>query len=390
MPNDHPSYPPLLPRSALLHPLRPLPHEVRLALTQRLRQRRSCEVTRGFLAALNQNLLFAAPADEQQQIMAWLRDQSESGLIQLAQTFTAAMRQWLAAGGRTAVRIQLETYRESQSTTTGLALARDNNLCVLTRQCLPQVAHIVPFSLAGPLQQTMPIIEAFLRVFVGPTVVRNLEQYLLQGHSSRNPINRVENLLCLSPNAHQCFGLGHFVLEPVGDPLAGIQIPTDVLSSYEVRFSWISENRPGASARGRSGSQQDLWDLTQVLDPGVPMSEDSDPELPFMGLFRLIPQPSGRPPLPRRLRTKFLETGFIFTLTTDDPVHHPLPHPDLLVLHAAVMRACRAAGLSAPEDDEDWDFPEDVDLQSTIQEQLPPEDPSYTLRRFLEADEGMF
>ncbi|RPB22939.1 hypothetical protein L211DRAFT_884254, partial [Terfezia boudieri ATCC MYA-4762] len=250
---------------------------------------------------------------------------------------------------------------------------RDNNSCVLTCRLQPQVAQIVPFSLerlGGPLQQTMPNIETFLRVFAGPTVVRKLEQYLLQGHSSRNQIieiNRVENLLCLAPDAHYYFGSGYILLEPVGDPLAGIQRSTDVLSSYDVRFSWLTGNRPGAGVRGGSDLQEDAWDLTQVLDPGVPMSEDSDPDISGFGLARFRLQQSRRP---RLLRPQALQTGFIFTLTTDDPVHHPLPHPDLLVLHAAVMRVCRAAGMSEPVYDEEWDFADEVDVQSAVQDQL--------------------
>ncbi|KAF8451658.1 hypothetical protein BGX38DRAFT_1259470 [Terfezia claveryi] len=161
--------------------------------------------------------------DEQQQIMAWLKGQSEEDLAQLAQTFTAAMRQWLAAGIRTAVRPQAETSSESQSTRTW----------DLSIHSLLILYHILS-------RQTLPNIEAFLRVLAGPTVVRNLEPYLLQGHGSRNQIDRAENLICLSPDAHYYFGSGYIVLEPVGEPLAGIQSSTDVLSSYDVRFSWVT------------------------------------------------------------------------------------------------------------------------------------------------------
>ncbi|KAF8451657.1 hypothetical protein BGX38DRAFT_1259469 [Terfezia claveryi] len=306
------------------------------------------------------------------------------------------MRQWLDAGSRTAARQQAETSSEPQSATSSgsqstrtweLALARDDNSCVLTWRINPEVAHIVPFSLGrlgGLLRQTMPNIEAILRVLAGPKVVRNLEQYLLQGHGSRNQIDRVENLICLSPDAHYYFGSGYIVLEPVEDPLAGIQSSTDVLSSYDVRFSWVTGNRPGTGVRVCNDLQEDAWDLTQVLDPGVPMSDDSDPEVSGLHLGRPTLRRSNR----RRLPIQALETGFIFTLTTNDPVHHPLPHPDLLVLHAAVMRVCRAAGMSKPEADEEWEFPDEVDVQARIQDQFLTEDPSDTLRCFLEAGAG--
>ena len=42
-----------------------------------------------------------------------------------------------------------------------------------------------------------------------------------------------------------------------------------------------------------------------------------------------------------------LQTGFTFGLTAPDPLHYPLPHPDLLSIHAALMRVARAAGVAA-------------------------------------------
>ncbi|KAF8451656.1 hypothetical protein BGX38DRAFT_475018 [Terfezia claveryi] len=191
-------------------------------------------------------------------------------------------------------------------------------------------------------------------------------------------------MLCLAQDAQYYFGSGYFVLEPVADPLAGIQTSIGDLSSYDVQFSWVTGNRPGAGVRGGNHFQEDAWDLTQVLDPSVPMSEDSDNEVSGSYLPRPTLRRSSRHRLPR---IQALETGFLFTLTTNDPVHHPLPLPELLVLHSAVMRVCMATGMSGPEDDEEWDSPEEVDLQSTIQDQLLPEDISYTLKR-LEADSG--
>ncbi|RPB22947.1 hypothetical protein L211DRAFT_850354 [Terfezia boudieri ATCC MYA-4762] len=216
----------------------------------------------------------------------------------------------------------------------------------------------------------MPNIETFLRVFAGPTV----------GYGSRNQINLVENLLCLAQDAHYYFGSGYFVLEPVGNPLAGIQRSTDVLSSYDVRFSWLTGNRPGAGVRGFNDLQEDAWDLTQVLDPYVPMSEDSDPQISGLDLTRSTLRRSRMHRLPH---IQVLETGFICTLSTNDPVHHPLPHPDLLVLHAADMRVCRAAGMSEPVDYEEWGFSRRGGCPVYGSDQLPLEDSSYTLRRLL-------
>jgi len=56
-----------------------------------------------------------------------------------------------------------------------------------------------------------------------------------------------------------------------------------------------------------------------------------------------------------------LQTGFTFSLTTPDPLHYPLPHSDLLSIHAAIMRVARAAGAAAFEEDL-WDFQYKEDL----------------------------
>ena len=56
MPQPHPNYPPLLPRTALLGPLHPYPVAWRDELTNRL-QARSIPISRAFLALCNLNLL---------------------------------------------------------------------------------------------------------------------------------------------------------------------------------------------------------------------------------------------------------------------------------------------------------------------------------------------
>jgi len=262
-------------------------------------------------------------------------------------------------------------------------------MCVLTCEPEPQVAHIVPFSLGrlgGPLQQTMPSLFTFLRVFAGPTILHSLETYLVGVPGSRGQINRLENLLSLCPTVHHHFGEGTFVLEPVGDPLAGIRSRTDVLPSYQVRFSWVTENRPIPSrVEGEEGHpspegvEEEAWDLTQVMQSGVPMAEDDDPIVRNVNIVRNRIQDPESPRITRSLRIQTLETGFVFTLSTNDPVGHPLPHPDLLVVHAAIMRVCRSAGMAEPQEEEDWDSGERGEVPATPADQDMP----YTLSRFL-------
>jgi len=125
------------------------------------------------------------------------------------------------------------------------------------------------------------------------------------------------------------------------------------------------------------------WDLVQVRDPGVPMDEAADPTLVNMGVPR-FPRLIRRPEL-RQERGRapvMLQTGFTFSLTTPDPLKYPLPHPDLLSIHAAIIRVARAAGAVAFQEDW-WDsqYEEDLEWQ---EDEDPGEDLPYTLRRFLE------
>ena len=76
-----------------------------------------------------------------------------------------------------------------------------------------------------------------------------------------------------------------------------------------------------------------------------------------------------------------VETGLVFSLTTTDSRTYLLPHPDLLVLHAAVMRVVRAAGASITPNLGDWDF--DDDASDTPVLEGVQEDLSYALREYL-------
>jgi len=126
-------------------------------------------------------------------------------------------------------------------------------MCVVSLSTTPVVvAHIVPYSVGRDprvLEEAMPDLFRFLTFLAGPSVVRELEEYLLSTDArGQTRINRLENLICLSPDNHDRFGHGSFVLEPVGDPLAGLR-DDGQLWSYEVRFSWVPENKPPQATR---------------------------------------------------------------------------------------------------------------------------------------------
>ena len=120
------------------------------------------------------------------------------------------------------------------------------------------------------------------------------------------------------------------------------------------------------------------WDLTQVLDAGRAMTEEEDESLGGLAITRYRFQHAQQPRRPRIVRRIPVETGFVFTLTTMNPVTHPLPHPHLLQLHAAAMRVCRAAGM-AMEQEEDWGSSDEEDSQPSGGEV----DATYMVQRYL-------
>jgi len=282
-----------------------------------------------------------------------------------------------------------------------------------------------------------PNLFRLLTFLAGPTVVQAVSNYLLQpspgqGRSGHTQVNRLENLICLSATHHYQFGRGYFALEPVGDPLSGLE-PNGQLARYDVKFSWLpqyrsahageccfhndlvsilikqgvavpgeNESENGSEGDGDEGGEdiegesdsygeealvglesQGEWDLGQVLDPGVPMSEVGDPTLVNRQVYRL-PRIIRRQGLRRvgRRAPRNVTTGFTFTLTTSDPLSYPLPHPDLLSLHAALMRVARAAGAAAFE--EEGLDPSDEGEIGPQRDDSQEEEMSFTLRRFLQ------
>jgi len=92
MAQTHPSYPPLLPRAALLGPLHPYPMLWRDELTNRLRSRR-IPISRAFLALCNLNLLEYAPIGDRNEIETALRDSTDRQITALSQSLTLALRE---------------------------------------------------------------------------------------------------------------------------------------------------------------------------------------------------------------------------------------------------------------------------------------------------------
>ena len=178
--------------------------------------------------------------------------------------------------------------------------------------------------------------------------------------ADKEPINCLENLLTLSGDAHKLFGKGIIILEPIGDPLSIFDTPTSAapnsdstldnpttttppqLTTYDILFSYLPSHPTTTTSSA-------AWDLTSFEFPNTPLfalqhTEETDPDLAECMLVRIPSRGGGDG---ERGQPEFLRTGTRVTLSTKDAVRWPLPHPDLLRLHAGLSRVVRCAGAGA-------------------------------------------
>ena len=203
-------------------------------------------------------------------------------------------------------------------------------------------------------------------------------------------INRIENLMTLTRDIHRWWDTGKIILEPVGDPLAIFAAGNDhaFLTHYDVVFSFVPSHRPPSSKAG--------WDPSTLIQL-VPLSdlqfnEDEDPLLQEICIMRRttrappLPPSTGEKGKPPVQGWKQLTTGTVIRLVTNDPGKYPLPHPDLLRLHAALSRVVRCTASAGPEmldlaEDESPDIsvvgPEEE--HSILEEPVVPLTTSYAL-----------
>ena len=111
------------------------------------------------------------------------------------------------------------------------------------------------------------------------------------------------------------------------------------------------------------------------------MLEEEDPTITDAVVSRSPRQLRQRVRQGRETHLISVETGFVFSLTTTDPVSHPLPHPDLLTIHASLMRIARAAGAANMTNIDDWAFDDNgsnMPVLEGVQQDL-----GYALREYL-------
>ncbi|KAF8445119.1 hypothetical protein BGX38DRAFT_1143603 [Terfezia claveryi] len=337
------------------------------------------EVNLSFIALCHYNLIHLVGQPEMGKVHARLEGTSTQELVHMSRTVQLGIHDCLlsvdiivlARGGASQHQITKTTASGSGSgslaqgtgTPRSQALAaqareRDSGTCMLTGQKSPlnEVAHIFPYSLCreansiGPLtlSTAKPNFRSFLHLFAGETITSKLEAYLLERTTSssgkvKSRINRLENLMTLSPVLSRMWDACMITLTPVGDPLATITDST-LLEGYDVIFEVLPRHK-----------RDKYIDLSEISGKnlGVRMLESEDDEISTTYIYDWR--------LGRRL-----VSGMVIRLETRDARRWPMPHPDLLRLHGAVARVVRCAGATGErrfefEEDEDEEVEEEVE-----------------------------
>jgi len=207
-----------------------------------------------------------------------------------------------------------------------LASSRDKRCCVLTRIGeITEVAHIYPYSMG-----VVPKNGSFwtiLSIFWSKDLIMQWQESLF----TENRTEICENLITLSPGAHECWTASLFALKP-------LSIAEDQ-REMEVQFFWLRKytRMPAVPATRRPVLSQNGENLR-------------------VGLYNWE-------------NNRKIRSGDKFTLCTDDPKKKPLPSFHLLqmqwILHRLTALIGKAEDIDFNEDDEsDYDTTCCVDLDS--------------------------
>lgn len=222
-----------------------------------------------------------------------------------------------------------------------LCKQRDDGKCVLTKAGDPDAAHIFPYSILNKSANTPRLnytaqanFWVFLRVFWDDDHVDKWRNKIFP--DPQHPDTGFEscfNLICLAKHAHGYWNSGRFALKPLS--------LSDDEKDLTVQFFWQPQY---------DHKYNDRVDLLKE-----PLSSEG---LKFLkkgkGAYFLCR-------LSEDLSTRYIQSGDIFTLTTDDPGSRPLPSWELLEMQWILQRITAMSGAAeTPE----LDLNDDYDINS--------------------------
>ncbi|KAJ9312472.1 hypothetical protein DTO271D3_7333 [Paecilomyces variotii] len=208
-----------------------------------------------------------------------------------------------------------------------LAKERDQ-MCVLTKATVYQVAHIYPHSLihASPRRSIDAAVPGFWKLLDAFFDTERIDKW--RSEIFRDPTDPSKasdgcfNMICINSQAHELWNRGFFALKPIS--------LSDDKKTLVLEFHW--QPRP-------NHSQFDTVDILKCpgSSEGLDSVEDND-------LTTRIGNGNKR---------RFIKTGDRFELRTDNPFTHPLPSWDLLDMQWRLTRVVSMSGAADVYDDDD-------------------------------------
>jgi hypothetical protein len=190
------------------------------------------------------------------------------------------------------------------------------------------VAHIYPFCSLEDIEEDIfgarHIFWDLLRTFWPKEKVAAWEAELFPIGIHEMGIERVYNLITLSPTAHRYWNRGAFALKPIS--------MSDDNTTLKVQFFWQKKQKDTQATMSLLTSPLSTKDLNcneGAFDYGISQ------------LFDLR-------------RQKLIKSGEFFELKTDNAIERPLPSFQLLEMQWFLQRVIGMAGAADPYDDEDW------------------------------------
>lgn len=201
-------------------------------------------------------------------------------------------------------------------------------------------AHIIPNRFRGTV--VPPDTSEFwncLRAFWGHAQTEKWEAELLRGSNTINT-EFTANMMTLSKQVNAYWGCAMCAFRPVS--------VNEAQTVMHIALHWLP-----------------------MLQPSVKRSDYVSPtENPFSGGTQEVIStlPSARIGLYNWERKVEMQSGDIFTVTTNDPLNRPLPSWDLLLL---MWHLTRIAAMQGAGEDSDDDLPSDDDLYSKLTSPSP-------------------
>ncbi|KAI5297608.1 hypothetical protein KEM56_004681 [Ascosphaera pollenicola] len=195
------------------------------------------------------------------------------------------------------------------------AKSRDAHACVLTRNPLPDVAHLYPFCLTDPQRPvTQSFWAAVLRFF--PRSYYDWDRAIFGKDGFYKDTAR--NLLCFSPDAHRFHSYGFFGLRPVKRSNDGKEV--------QLEFHWLMQT--AAYSKDRRYAAAPACSRPPTTRPATfgPMGSV------------LVHQPT----------VTALTSGHVISIHSSDPVSHELPDWDILEFQWKMQLVIAAACAGLP------------------------------------------